>query len=610
MISQREAIADFIKQTRPQFNQVLFERDEDAIIDELLKVVRACERENDYFTIKLESYRVVDNYDEINEILFNYYENLTKNKTKAKKRDNQYAYINLNDSCIRLLILTYFIKDRNEQQYLDVIIAIPRIVDKFYFKINGIMRSTLLQIVDGSTYNNGTSNAKLPSITLKITFMATRVTRRYEYIDDVDGNQVKLTLYSASMFNKYTSALKYIFAKFGYYGALNFLGISNCLFFTRIKPDTEKYYVFEVDEGIYLSSPRFLLDGNQLLQSALMTVKNSIVPGIDFENYFTIDFWRRSLGSEFSGGIDKLTDFYIKGDETSDTIEKGNSVLNSFETILDDSTRQSIRLPMSEKETTYHVMRWIVREFNNLRLKDNLSLSYKRIRFAEYIASLYAMKIARGIYRVSDMNKKATIMSIRKAIRTDPMALIQAITKSKMVSYRNMVSDMDAMQGLKFTYKGVSGLGEGSNKSIPEIYRSIHPSHIGKVDLDASSDGNPGITGTLCPYASIYDGGFFEDYTEPNVWQDEFMKLVDEYNNANNIKTVLEFENQQNSTNCTEALEVANEAIACMKSVMRPYVYADRGDIVTFNYEVNYFYNEELGIWQQSISSIPQNNLI
>lgn len=219
-------------------------------------------------------------------------------------------------------------------------------------------------------------------------------------------------------------------------------------------------------------------------------------------------------------------------------------MLNSFETILDDSTKQSIRLPMSEKETTYHVMRWIVREFNNLRLKDNLSLSYKRIRFAEYIASLYAMKIARGIYRVSDMNKKATIMSIRKAIRTDPMALIQAITKSKMVSYRNMVSDMDAMQGLKFTYKGVSGLGEGSSKSIPEIYRSIHPSHIGKVDLDASSDGNPGITGTLCPYTSIYDGGFFEDYTEPNVWQDEFMKLVDEYNNANNIKTVLEFEKQ------------------------------------------------------------------
>lgn len=610
MISQREAIANFIKQNRPEFNHLLFDRDEDAIIDELLKVIKACERDNDYFTIKVDSYRIVDNYDEINQILFDYYENLTKNKTKAKKKDNQYGYINLNESYIRLLIVRYFIKDRNEQDYLDVIIAIPRIVDKFYFNINGIMRSTLLQIVDGSTYNNGTSNAKLPSITLKITFMATRVTRRYEFVNDIDGNTVKLTHYSASMFNKYTSALKYIFAKFGFYGALDFLGLGGCVHLTRFKPENmENYYIFEIDEEQYLLAPKMLVDGNQLLQSALVTIMHSIVPGINFENYFTIEFWRRSLGSEFSGGIDKLIEFYIKGDETSDTIEKGNSVLNSFETILDESTRQSIRLPMSEKETTYHVMRWIVREFNNLRLKDNLSLSYKRIRFAEYIASLYAMKIARGIYRVSDMNKKATIQSIRKAIRTDPAFLIQAITKSKMVSYRNMVSDMDAMQGLKFTYKGVSGLGEGSNKSIPEIYRSIHPSHIGKVDLDASSDGNPGITGTLCPYANIYDGGFFEDYQEPNVWQEEFIKLVDDYQNACNIKDILEFK-QQNGTQCTEQLQVAEDTVACMKSIMKPYVYADQGDIITLNYEINYFYNEELGIWQQSISSIPQNNLI
>ena len=43
---------------------------------------------------------------------------------------------------------------------------------------------------------------------------------------------------------------------------------------------------------------------------------------------------------------------------------------------------------------------------------------------------------------------KATVDSIRKAIRTDPNFLLVAITKSKMVSYRNMVSDMDSMQNL------------------------------------------------------------------------------------------------------------------------------------------------------------------
>ena len=43
------------------------------------------ERDNEYFTIKVDSYRVVDDYDEINKILYNYYEDLTRNKTKAKK---------------------------------------------------------------------------------------------------------------------------------------------------------------------------------------------------------------------------------------------------------------------------------------------------------------------------------------------------------------------------------------------------------------------------------------------------------------------------------------------------------------------------------------------
>lgn len=581
MITQREAIAKFIEQNRPKFNPVYFTRDEDEIVTELMNVIYSCERENQYFTIKVDSYRVVDDYDEINTILYNYYEDLTKNKSKSKKRDNQYAYINLNESCIRLLIVRYYIKDRNADDYLDVVISIPRVIDKYYFKINGIMRSTLFQIVDGSTYNNGTSNAKVPSITLKIIFMAVRVTRYYNILTTTDGEDMKLTYYHSRIFNKGVAAAKYIFAKFGYYGAIKFLGLEGAIYLTKNDPNNEDMYTFKVHDEAYISTPKFLLDKNVLLQSVVVTLYNSIVEGVPFESIFDNLYWVRSLGAEFSGGgNERLTAIYDEEDDmTPDTLDKGYSILDSFESIYDISTRESIRLPMEEKETTYHILRWIMREFNALRIKDNLDIGCKRIRFAEYIASLYAFKIARGIYRVSDMNKKASIMSIRKAIRTDPNYLLVAITKSKMVSYRNMVSDMDSMQALKYTYKGVSGLGEGSNQSIPDIYRSIHPSHIGRVDLDASSDGNPGITGTLCPYAPNYDG-FFQDYQEPNTWEQEFMETMSDYKKAMNLKEALIFEEQVLGTDKSEEIEVTSEVIASMQQIIKPMIFADQGEIV------------------------------
>ena len=584
-MNQREAVADFIKQSRPPFNPFFFKRDEDEIITELMNVIKSCERENSYFTIKVHSYRVVDDYDEINEILYNYYEDLTKNKSKSKKRDNQYEYINLNESCIRLLIVTYYIKDRTAEDYLDVIIAVPRIIDKYYFKINGIMRSTLFQIVDGSTYNNGTSNAKVPSITLKIIFMATRVTRYYANLKTTNGEELKLTYYHSRIFNKGVAAAKYIMAKFGYYGGLDFLGLSQAIELTTYDPGDVNLYTFKVGDGIFISSPKFLLDKNVLLQSVLVTIYNSLVPGIDFQAFFTNDYWIRNLGVEFSGGgNERLIAIYNSDDAVTDTIDKGYSILDSFESIYDISTKESIKLPEEDKATTYHVLRWIMREFNALRMKDNLDISCKKIRFAEYIASMYAMKIAKGIYRVSDMNKKANIISIRKAIRTDPNYLLVTITKSKMVSYRNMVSDMDSMQALKFTYKGVSGLGENSNQSIPDIYRSIHPSHIGKVDLDASSDGNPGITGTICPYAPVYDG-FFEDYQEPNTWEQEFLSTMDEYKKAMNLKDALIFQEKVLGADKHEEIEVASEVVATMQQIIKPILYANEGEIVTM--EVN-----------------------
>ena len=70
-MTQREAIAKFAEENRTKFNPFYFQRDEDEIVTELMNVIHSCERSNDFFTIKVDSFRVVDDYSEINQILYN-----------------------------------------------------------------------------------------------------------------------------------------------------------------------------------------------------------------------------------------------------------------------------------------------------------------------------------------------------------------------------------------------------------------------------------------------------------------------------------------------------------------------------------------------------------
>ena len=98
---------------------------------------------------------------------------------------------------------------------------------------------------------------------------------------------------------------------------------------------------------------------------------------------------------------------------------------------------------------------------------------------------------------------------------------------TNLISYRDLVNDNDATAALKYTYKGISGLGE-DGASIQPIYRYIDPSHIGILDLDSSSVSDPGMSGMICPMADIY-GTSFSEYEEPNTWREQYGKLQTEW---------------------------------------------------------------------------------
>lgn len=539
-MQQRDFIHQYNKENRPRFNRKFFERSDDDLINALRYVVYSCERDST-FVIKILSFEVIDGYDEVNHVLWEYEDSIiNKTKTKreenaaaakkqsnaVKKKDNQFAYINLKASALKVIKVTYFIQINEKKNGLvsdtvTVYIAIPRIVDGFYFKLNGNIYSAIYQIVDASTYNNSAAkNTKKQSITFKTIFMPIRVYRYQNNLSDIDGNNVPTIYFIANMFRKSLLLIKYMLAKMGIYQCMRFLYIEGVYFVQEDQVynfNKEENYIFPIKDTFIVCN-KIMFDSVQIVQSFVYTVHHIIMLTKDYtyNDLFGKTLWVKSLGSEFtSKDIDTIYD-------------KGMNILASLEFIYDLMTIEDLKLAPEDKSDVYRVLRWMMYEFNSLRQKDNLDISTKKVRYAEYLASYYAAKLAKGIYRISDKDNRADLNTIKKAIQIPPMYLINAITtKCQLVNYKNCVNDLDSLIALKYTYKGISGIGERSN-AISSAYRNVHPSHLGRVDIDSSSNSDPGVSGTICPLAKLYDGHFTE-YQEPSTWNDNMVKVLDVY---------------------------------------------------------------------------------
>ena len=170
-LSQPELIHAYNDKFRPKFNRELFVRHDDDIINSLKNVILSCERDST-FTIKVVGFEVIDNYDDVNHILWAYEDSMINKNSKSqdddtvkkrtsssKKKDNQFEFINLKPSAIKIIKVTYFIsivekKNGLVSDNVVVYIAIPRIVDKFYFKINGNIVSEEVYKSEKSKYDN------------------------------------------------------------------------------------------------------------------------------------------------------------------------------------------------------------------------------------------------------------------------------------------------------------------------------------------------------------------------------------------------------------------------------------------------------------------------
>lgn len=221
-------------------------------------------------------------------------------------------------------------------------------------------------------------------------------------IDIEDINEVNYTVpyYNVFVFRKEIPIILFYLSK-GYKYALDYLNVRDVIKILPSLPhkgDRGNNLYFTLSSRCFIEVDKDLFNKTPYIQS--------IIGGL-------------TLVSSNRVSLDQLNDpkQWIKKISTPNNYEKGLSILKYFNRLLDETTKKILKIPEYHSEDIYALLRWIMQEFNELRLKDNCDLSNKRLRCNEYIASLLTKDFSRRLNRIISMGDKVTIDNLKELVK-------------------------------------------------------------------------------------------------------------------------------------------------------------------------------------------------
>ena len=150
---------------------------------------------------------------------------------------------------------------------------------------------------------------------------------------------------------------------------------------------------------------------------------------------------------------------------------------------MDETTKKILKLDDINKKDIYHILRWMMQNYNELRKKDNLSLENKRLRCNEYIAALLTQEFSNRLNRLITLGSKAVLQNYMDLFKFSGEILIQKMHSSGILRFDDTINDMDFFSKFKYTTKGPNSLGGKNSNNVSIRYRGIHPSFLGNIDL-------------------------------------------------------------------------------------------------------------------------------
>ena len=284
-------------------------------------------------------------------------------------------------------------------------------------------------------------------------------------------------IYTMGLFKKDVNIVLLYLAKMGLTQSLSFLSLDNILEFSSDSNDSKGRLVFSVNSKLYIKVDPYFFDKYDYVRSMIAMFLDIMTNRMGINDVYNRDIWINMLGALGTTNINKQ-------------YEKGINTLIYLNRIIDNTTKKVLKTHPIHKQNIYTILLWMVMNFNELIKKDNLNIENKRLRCNEYIASLLTKIFSDKVNRILALGNKVTMVHLLDMFKFTGEALIKALHQSSLLRFDDRVNDLDFFTKLKITAKGPNSLGTNNENKISMRYRDLHPSMIGRIDVNVcgSSD--------------------------------------------------------------------------------------------------------------------------
>lgn len=455
-------------------NVINRERCDDDLINYL---VDACKSLEVLENIKFMGYEFLDDESRIN---INDY--ISSRSTAKKDKEKKYMYMHDN-RCGQLKLRFYvecFDKKTNKMESREITkyILVPMADEDNYYTMKGKKFFLIYQLVDSSTY-------KTKDCVVLKSLLPVCMKREHFDLVDVDGEDFTVPIYKIMLFKKERDLLIFYLAKVGMTRTIAYFGLSGVVDLVNecvLNDDTYRY--FQISSSLFIRVNRELFKKYKFIRSFIGMIK--VITNIRTKQSVleSRHYWVERIGN--SGAV-KVDNAY----------ERGRNSLTFMSRMLDETTKKILRINPEEKKNIFSIMRWMSQNFDELRTKDNLDLSNKRLRYNEFIAANFTLILSERLNRVIFKGNQMTIDHIVEIFNFPGTKLVSTLQNSGLLVFDDKVNDCDLITKLKFTKKGLQNLGHKNGKNVTKRYRALHPSHIGKLDISAYGNSDPGAGGSL-----------------------------------------------------------------------------------------------------------------
>lgn len=399
---------------------------------------------------------------------------------KNKKFDKR---IPINRSRYDLLKIRFRITTDETVYIKTVKLLLFKRIDNYYYILDGNRFYPIYQLVDASVYN------RKNYLTLKTHLSPVIIRRDTDNIMDINGDIYMVPVYKLCVFKQKLNILLFFFAIIGFDNTMIFMQMDRIIELSRSKThNPDEQYCFMSDNGMYVKVIKYFFDNDYFTRNMVYSILELIK---DCEN---IEQIKDPTHTEW--GV-KLGTLLTKANQDIDkSFTKGKGFILSFAGILDPFTKETLRVSSFNKGSIFAVMRWMIRNFNELKAKNNMDLKNKRIRMNEYQA-FYLMRSLNQRKRKFITNMTSDSVKpddVEALLNMEQDYFIKSVTSSKsnLMKYDNSVNDLDAFVALKYSLKGPNSIGEKSSNSVNVDQRDIDESYVGPIDINSSSNSDPG----------------------------------------------------------------------------------------------------------------------